>query len=69
MGRSQHFRRVDVNLANARTSAWFMKSLRKDTNESQIITRGLIKGFTMVAYSPRLWLMAAGETSSTNIKN
>eukprot|EP00983_Pelagomonas_calceolata_P071682 1151364-Pelagomonas_calceolata.AAC.1 len=26
-------------------------------------------GFTMVAYSPRLWLMAAGETSSTSIKN
>eukprot|EP00983_Pelagomonas_calceolata_P099232 1158434-Pelagomonas_calceolata.AAC.12 len=25
--------------------------------------------FTMVAYSPRLWLMAAGETSSTSIKN
>eukprot|EP00983_Pelagomonas_calceolata_P073398 1152100-Pelagomonas_calceolata.AAC.6 len=27
------------------------------------------QGFTMVAYSPRLWLMAAGETSSTSIKN
>eukprot|EP00983_Pelagomonas_calceolata_P010130 328954-Pelagomonas_calceolata.AAC.2 len=28
-----------------------------------------LQGFTMVAYSPGLWLMAAGETSSTSIKN
>eukprot|EP00983_Pelagomonas_calceolata_P001071 37100-Pelagomonas_calceolata.AAC.1 len=36
-----------------------------------IITKqGFTKqGFTMVAYRPRLWLMAAGETSSTSIKN
>eukprot|EP00983_Pelagomonas_calceolata_P065677 1148683-Pelagomonas_calceolata.AAC.6 len=32
------------------------------------VCKGL-QGFTMVAYSPRLWLMAAGETSSTSIKN
>eukprot|EP00983_Pelagomonas_calceolata_P108324 1159443-Pelagomonas_calceolata.AAC.9 len=40
--------------------------LVKDHN---IASRGVYKGFTMVAYSPRLWLMAAGETSSTSIKN
>eukprot|EP00983_Pelagomonas_calceolata_P013407 429007-Pelagomonas_calceolata.AAC.1 len=27
---SQHFRHADTNLANSRTSAWFMKSLRRD---------------------------------------
>eukprot|EP00983_Pelagomonas_calceolata_P063431 1147717-Pelagomonas_calceolata.AAC.3 len=27
---SQHFRHADTNLANPRTSAWFMKSLRRD---------------------------------------
>eukprot|EP00983_Pelagomonas_calceolata_P078190 1154187-Pelagomonas_calceolata.AAC.2 len=26
---SQHFRQADTNLANPRTSAWFMKSLRQ----------------------------------------
>eukprot|EP00983_Pelagomonas_calceolata_P099070 1158419-Pelagomonas_calceolata.AAC.13 len=27
---SQHFRHADTNLANPRTPAWFMKSLRRD---------------------------------------
>eukprot|EP00983_Pelagomonas_calceolata_P050692 1142087-Pelagomonas_calceolata.AAC.12 len=27
---SQHFRQADTNLANPRTSAWFMKFLRRD---------------------------------------
>eukprot|EP00983_Pelagomonas_calceolata_P049054 1141326-Pelagomonas_calceolata.AAC.1 len=40
----------------------------EQSNWSNITSR-FYKGFTMVAYSPRLWLMAAGETSSTSIKN
>eukprot|EP00983_Pelagomonas_calceolata_P071548 1151293-Pelagomonas_calceolata.AAC.2 len=30
MCQSQHFRRADTNLANPRTSAWFMKSLKQN---------------------------------------
>eukprot|EP00983_Pelagomonas_calceolata_P069511 1150382-Pelagomonas_calceolata.AAC.3 len=37
--------------------------------ERKDVLKGVYKGFTMVAYSPRLWLMAAGEASSTSIKN
>eukprot|EP00983_Pelagomonas_calceolata_P132711 1161899-Pelagomonas_calceolata.AAC.3 len=29
-GRSQHSRHADTNLANPRTLAWFMKSLKRD---------------------------------------
>ena len=46
---------------------WYNTSDPTQQGQGQII-KGL-QGFTIVAYSPRLWLMASGETSSTRIKN